>query len=195
MTINTGNVIVGAAQMYFAPWGEATVGEGEPMPADTVPLGTPWGGNWVAIGGTEQGVKFTANPKIVKLMIEEQRTPADVVVDTEDVTVITTLSEDTLANMKLAYGGGAIVTQAATGTVIGKSTLTLSDTLDTLSVGFEAVNAFGYFRRVYVPKVISAASVDTTYRRAAKQRLYPVTLSAICDPTLIVIVDQTAPVT
>jgi hypothetical protein len=97
--------------------------------------------------------------------------------------------------MKLAYGGGTIVTQAATGSLIGKSTLTLSDTLDTLSVGFEAINAFGYWRRVYVPKVISAASVDTNYRRAAVQRLYPVTLSAICDPTLITLADQTAPVT
>lgn len=185
----TGNVLVGTALLYVAPYGSA----GEPMPADTIALGSAWGGNWVAMGGTQQGVKITVNPKTIDIMIEEQMTPAQVVVDTEDIRVDTTLSEDIIANMKLAYGGGTIVTQAPTVSLIGKTTLTLADSLDLLSVGFEARNSFGLFRRVYIPKVVSIATVATDYRRAAVQRLYPVTLRAICDPTLITIEEQTAP--
>ena len=145
------------------------------------------------MGGTQQGVKLTKNPKTIDITIEEQMTPANVVVDTEDINVSTALSEDTLANMQIAYGGGTIVVQAPTSSLIGKSTLTLADSLSLLSVGFEAVNSFGYWRRVYIPKVVSTAQVDTSYRRAAQLRLYPVMLRAICDPTLIEIIDQTAP--
>jgi hypothetical protein len=192
MTVTVGNVIVGLAQLYVAPYGAS----GEPAPADTVAKGAPWGGNWVAMGGTSQGVAITMAPKTVDITIEEQMTPADVVIDTMDISVKVTLSEDVIASMQLAYGGGGVITtQAATGTLIGKTTLTLADSLANLSVGFEATNSFGYWRRVYIPKIVSVASVETSYRRAKAQRMYPVTLRAICDPSLIDVVDQTAPIT
>lgn len=189
---NLTDVIVGAATMYWAPFGEATPGQGEPLPADSVALGGTWGGNWTYIGGTMEGVKFSKNPKTVDIRIEEQSTPADVVIDTQDISVLTSLSEESVTNMKLAYGGGIITTQAPTGSLIGKQTLVLSDILDLLSVGFEGVNPEGFWVRVYVPKVVSAGQVDTSFRRAAQQRLWPATLRAICPVNQIEIVEMTA---
>lgn len=192
MAPNLTQVMVGEAQLYYAPFGEATPGQGEPMPADTVALGTSWGGNWVAIGGTLEGVKLSKNPKTVDIRIEEQSPPADVVIDTQDISVMTTLSEEAVTNMKLAYGGGVITTQAPTTSLIGKSTLVLSDVLDLLSVGFEGINPEGFWVRAYIPKVVSAAQVDTSFRRAAQQRLWPVTLRAICPVSQIQVVEMTA---
>ncbi len=192
MAINTGNVMVGVAQLYVAPFGQATPGEPEPMVANSVLLGTAWGGNWVAMGATEQGVKVTVAPKTTDILVEEQMTPALVTVDSMDISVATTFSEDTLANMKIAYGGGAITTVAPGVGVPGTSELALADSLELLSVGFEGVNPFGFYRRYYLPKVVSVASVDTSYRRAAAARLYPVNLRAICDPATIAVIDMTA---
>lgn len=189
---NLTGVIVGAATMYWAPFGEATPGQGEPMPADSVVLGGSWAGNWTYIGGTLEGVKLSKNPKTVDIRIEEQSTPANVVIDTQDISVMTTLSEESVANMKLAYGGGTITVQAPTSSLVGKSTLALSDNLDLLSVGFEGINPEGLWVRVYIPKVVSAAQVDTSFRRAQQQRLWPATLRAICPVSQIQVVEMTA---
>lgn len=192
MAPNLQNVIVGLAQMWVAPFGETDAGEGEPMPADSIAQGADWGGLWLPVGGTQQGVKLSKNPKTVDITIEEQSTPVNVLIDTQDISLMTSLSEDTIANMKLAYGGGTITVQAADGSHIGKQTLVLSDTLDLLSVGFEGISPEGFWRRASFPKVVSAAQVDTEYRRAAQQRLYPTTFRVICAVGDIEIVDMVA---
>lgn len=193
MTITTENVLVGIATLWYAPVDPIT--GPEPMPADTIGEGVDWAGNWIAPGATDQGVKITKAPKTQDITIEEQGTPALVTIDSTDVSIDTSLAEDTLANMALAYGGGTITTVAAGASQVGKSTLTLADNLALLSVGFEGINVDGFWRRVYIPKVLSVASVDTTYRRAAAARLYPVTLRAICAPSDIVVVEKTAEAT
>jgi hypothetical protein len=83
----------------------------------------------------------------------------------------------------------------ATATLPATSILTLQDALEQVAVGFEALNSFGLCRRVYVPIAISAAKVNTSYRRAKGARLYPITIRAICPPNLITITDATAPPT
>lgn len=179
------NVIVGEATLYIAPANTA-------MPADTVNLGAAWPVGWTYIGATDAGVTLTVNTNTQDITIEEQSTPALVTVTTKDVTVGFALAEDTVANMKTAYGGGTLTTQAAATGTIGKDTLVLSDTLDQLAVGFEGINPKGFFRRVYIPVAMSIASVATPYRRAAAKRMYPTTLRAICAPSSIQIVDMTA---
>jgi hypothetical protein len=161
--------------------------------ANGISLGQAWGGNWVAVGATNEGVTFAVDAKTNDIDVEEQMTPVLVTIDSEDISVSFTSAEDIVANMQLAYGTGSVLTQAATGSIIGKTTYTLGKTLNQYSVGFEAVNSFGLFRRVYIPLVVSAASkVETVYRRAKAERMYAVTLRALCDPTQIVITEQTA---
>jgi hypothetical protein len=184
-TPNVQNVVVGFANMYTAPAGTA-------QPADSLAAGASWLTPWVYIGATEQGVTFEVGTNLQEILIEEQSTPAITAVNQKTIKITAGLSEDTLASMKLAYGGGTIVATAAGSGTIGKSTLTLSDTLDQLAVGFEAINAQGFWRRVYIPNVLSVGTVTTAYRRAANNRAYALELHATCPPSAIKIVDQTA---
>lgn len=184
-TPTTANVLVGAATLYTAPAGTS-------QPADTLADGATWLTPWVYAGATEEGVSLLVSTDTNDIRIEEQSTPVMVLVNAKNVRIQAALSEDTIDNMKLAYGGGSIATQAAASAVIGKKTLTLVDTLDQLAVGFEGVSPQGFFRRVYIPQVLSVADVTTAYRRAANNRAYQLELRAICPSSSIKIVDKTA---
>jgi hypothetical protein len=200
MAVNPNNVIVGLSQVYLAGWGATTPGQPEPMIADTVVYGTTWTGAWAPIGATESGVEFGVANTTVDQRIEEQSTPALVLVDTQEITLDFTLDEDLLNNFLIAVGQGSIVTQAATSSLIGKQTLSFNLSLNPYSVGFESVNTFvgptnlPMFRRVYVPKMISGnAKVAVAYQRAKTKRMYATSLRAICPSSQILVVDQTAP--
>jgi hypothetical protein len=182
---DTSAVLVGYARAYTAPAGTA-------MPADTVAFDGTWPVGWTYIGATEEGVTQTIGTDTATIAIEEQSIPVLTVVNAKTFTLAFSLSEDTLESIKLAAGGGNIVTTAAATGVIGKKVLTLSDTLDQLAVGFEAINKQGFFRRVYVPSVLSTGTVGTPYRRAANNRAYPVELHATCRPDQIVFTEKTA---
>lgn len=184
-TPTTSNVIVGQATMYTAPANTTA-------PADTLADGATWLTPWVYSGATNEGVSFLVSSNTQDINIEEQSTPVMVLTTSKNIRIQATLSEDTLETMKLAYGGGTITTVAAATGVPGKKTLTLADPLDQLAVGFEGINPQGFFRRVYIPQVVSVADVTTAYRRAAGERLYAVELRAICPPSSIKIVDKTA---
>lgn len=185
MSVDSTNVLVGSATIWIAA-------ADEPMPADSVDLGADWAGNWLSPGATDQGVDLTVGRDIQKHMIDEQSTPALITVNTSNIQVDTSFAEDVLTNLKTAYGGGTITTTAAGTGQVGKSTLTLAESLDTLAVGLEGKNKAGFWRRIYIPRVISAAEVKTTFRRSADYRKYPVSLQAICPLDDILIVDMTA---
>jgi hypothetical protein len=53
-------------------------------------------------------------------------------------------------------------------------------------------NQLGYARVLNIPQVMSAGQVQTAYRRAAQQRLYPLTLNTICPFNQITWTDLTA---
>jgi hypothetical protein len=182
---DTSAVVVGYARLYYAPAGTA-------MPADTVAFDGTWPVGWTYIGATEEGITQTIGTDTASIAIEEQSIPVLTVVNAKTFTLGFSLSEDTLESIKLAAGGGNITTTAAATGVIGKKVLTLSDTLDQLAVGFEAINKYGFFRRVYVPSVLSTGTVGTPYRRAANNRAYPVELHATCRPDQIVFTEKTA---
>ena len=60
------------------------------------------------------------------------------------------------------------------------------------SAALIGVNQLGYARVLYVPVVVSAGQVQTAFRRAAQQRLYPLTLTATCPYNNITWTDLTA---
>jgi hypothetical protein len=178
-------VLVGNATLYTAPVGTA-------YPVDTIAAGVEWATPWVHSGGTEEGLSFAVGSDTADIRIEEQSTPVLVTMNTRNIRVLLALAEDTVKTMKLAFGGGTIVTTAPGTGVAGKETLTLSDTLDILACGFEGRSPAGLWRRVQIPKIISVADVTTVYRRAANNRSYAVELRAICAASDVKIVDQTA---
>lgn len=186
-------VLTGPAQLWTQPYSATTPAV---LPADTIALGGLWLAPWAAIGATKEGVTAEFQRTMTDIMIEEQYTPVDQKTESAQFTFTAILSEDTLETVKLAYGGGTITTTAAGTGVKGKKTLVLSDETQYIAVGLESfahprVGMTGGevpWRRVLVPKVISVAQVQTPYRRAASQRVYPVTftsLSAISACTII----------
>lgn len=183
------NVLVGMARMFLAPYDEDTP---EELPANTVALNGPWGGNWVPIGATQEGVTIGFTRETEDITIEEQFTPVDTKTSAIAFNISTVLSEDTLQTMKWAYGGGEIITTAADATNPGTQQLVISSELEHLTLGFEGVNKFGFWRRVLIPDVLSVGEIETNYRRAAEQRLYSTSFRSVVPIEDVVILEMTA---
>jgi len=184
----TTNVLYGVGVLFTAATGTA-------VPADAfLGYGTSWTGlGWNYIGGTLDGVTLTFAPTVQNILIEEQPTPVGVAVSTADLSITCNLSEETLNNVSLAWGNsGTQATTAAAASQPGKTVLTLSTVFPSLSVALIGKNQEGYARVLYIPTMISAGQVATAYRRAAQQRVYPLTLSAICPFTSITWTDLSA---
>ena len=189
----TSDVLFGTGILFTAP--NPSPGVGATLPSDAnLGVGSSWLGlGWSYVGATEAGVTQTYNPTTQNINIEEQPTPVGVAVNTADLTFTVNLSEETLANINLAYGNsGSLATTPAGAGQPGKTVLTLSTTFATLSAALVAKNVYGFATVLSVPVVVSAGQVQTAFRRAAQQRLYPLTLSAICPFSSISFIQLTA---
>lgn len=190
---NTTNVLYGVGLLFTSPNPSPNVGATVPSDAN-LGVGAAWlTAGWSYVGSTEAGVTLTFNPTTQNINIEEQPTPVGVAVNTADLQITANLSEETLTHINMAWGNGGVtaVTPAGAGQP-GKSVLTLSTSFQTLSVALVGQNQLGFARVLYIPVVVSAGQVQTAFRRAAQQRLYPLTLSAICPFNAITWTDLTA---
>lgn len=187
------NVLAGQARMFVQKLGPTIV---PALPVETVALNGAWPSVapniWVPVGATQEGLNFRFQRSTQDINIEEQLTPVSVNTTGLDISFDTVLSEDTLQTMQLAFGGGSIVTVAAASAVIGKQTLTIGSDLDQYAFAFEARNEFNFFKRVFVPTVVSVGQVEALHRRAADARRYAVSFRAICAPEEIIVVSKTA---
>jgi len=189
----TTNVLYGVGIVFTSP--NPSPGVGATVPSDAnLGVGSAWlGAGWSYVGATEAGVTLTFNPTTQNIAIEEQPTPVGVAVNTADLQITCNLSEETLTHINTAWGnGGTIATTPAGAGQPGKSVLSLSTSFQTLSVALVGMNQLGFARVLYIPVVVSAGQVQTAFRRAAQQRLYPLTLSAICPFNSITWTDLTA---
>jgi hypothetical protein len=184
----TTNVLYGIGILFTA-----TVGTSVPSDQN-LGVATAWTGlGWAYVGGTEAGVTVTFNPTTQDLNIEEQPTPVAVAVSTATLQVTCSLSEETLQNVNMAWGnGGSIAVTPAGAGQPGKSVLTLSTNFTQMACALIGRNQLGYARVLSIPQVMSAGQVQTAYRRAAQQRLYPLTLNTICPFNQITWTDLTA---
>lgn len=184
----TTNVLYGLGILMTAPSGTA-------LPSDqNLGVGASWlSGGWTYIGATDAGVSLTWNPSTVDINIEEQPTPVAVVVDRGTAQITCNLNEETLTNINLAYGAGGTIAVTAPGAgQPGKSVLSLSTNFPTLAAAIIGKNQFGFARVLSVPGVMSAGQVKTDFRRSASQRMYPLTLTSVCQFSAIQWVDLTA---
>lgn len=191
-TYNRKRVMSGMAALYLAPYNETTPAV---LPADTVALGGTWPTTpqpWTAIGATSEGVSMVFRRSTNNLTVEEQLTPVAVETTEVECRFEAMLAEDTFATMRLAFGGGAIVTTAAASGVIGKQTLTISSDLDHFALGMECKNSYGFFRRILVPEIVSVADVEATNRRSAGLRLYKVSFVSLVAPETMTFLEKTA---
>ena len=184
----TQNVLYGVGILFTALPGTS-------MPSDqNLGVGTAWTGlGWACVGATEAGVTVTFNPSTQDINVEEQPTPVAVIVNTATLQVTCSLSEETLGNVNLAWGnGGSVATTPPGAGQPGKSVLTLSTNFASMACAVIGKNQQGYARVLSIPQVMSAGQVQTAYRRAAQQRLYPLTLNATCPFSQITWTDLTA---
>lgn len=182
MPKNTQEVIVGVGTLYLAP-------ENEPAPGDDANPGA----NWVNPGYTDEGLSLNYDKDIVEHFVEEETDPVLTLINRTDLRVMVSLAQDTLENIKYSYGGGQITTQAAALGVIGKKTYKFSTKYDVLALLVEGVNPSGFYRRIYIPRVMAVGTVETPYRRADGKRVYPCEFRAMADGTQKrQIVDKTA---
>lgn len=172
----TTNVIFGTGILFTA-----AVGTSVPSDAN-LGVGSSWTGlGWAYVGALLDGVTVTFAPTTQDISIEEQPTPVGVAITTANLTFTANLSEETLANVNMAWGNaGSIAVTAAGAGQPGKSVLTLSTNFQQVAVALVGKNAFGFAGVLSVPTMISAGQVQTAYRRAAQQRVYPLTLNSIC---------------
>lgn len=187
------NVVVGNAVLFLAPW-IGPPGAVTPQVADTTLLFVPasWAAPWLTVGATHEGFKINIDTSTVTISIEEQSTPVAETVEGKALSIEAALAEDTLATMQLSWGGNTIVTTARTaGTVPGNSKMFLTDVPSYWTVTLEMRNAFGFARRIYIPKMSVTGSGDTSFRRASDKRTYPVRFNSICPPSQIQIVEIT----
>lgn len=190
---NADNVVVGVAQLSYCPYDPQNV---TPAPDDSMyQLFTDFGTPWVTAGATSEGFKATVNTDTQDITIEEQALPVSTTLTSKSIVVSGALSEDTLENMQLAWGGGKITSTTAGASKPGKDVMTLSAELEFKTIVLDMKNEHGLARRVYVPKALPAASGDTEFRRAASQRLYPLDFTAACKASEIQIINYTAPPT
>jgi hypothetical protein len=182
------NVLYGIGVLFTAPVGTAVVSD------QNLGVGSAWvSGGWSYVGATEQGVSLTFNPTTTDIRIEESQTPVAALVDQVNMQITTTLAEETLNNINLAYGqSGTVAVTAAGASQPGKSVLTLSTNFTSLAAVIIGKNQLGFARVLSVPTVMSAGSVKTDYRRAANSRMYPLTLNAICPVSAISVTDLTS---
>lgn len=191
------NIITGMASLFLAPY-DATLAVA--LPGDEEPLGFAWEPPWEPVGATLEGVTVTFAREATDIRIEEQTTAVDQKTTSAGFTVAVSLSEDTLNTMRYAYGGGTVETIAPTATTVGKQRLTISEEVEHFVLGIEgqAPSRPGIatpWRRILIPDVTSVAEVETAYRRAEQQRVYPATFTSLVPVSDIEIAELNALIT
>lgn len=188
-TFTGGNVLTGPCKAYTQVYNSAVP---PVVPANTLGVGAAWSAPWTPIGATESGVTFGFKRSTDKITIDEQVTPVDI--RTKEVTfdLVVELSEDTIATMLLAYGGGGITTVPAASGVIGTQTLQIATDMTYFSFGFEGLNPYGFWRRVVVPITVSVGNAKTVYQRSKKQRTYATSFESLVPPESVTIREMTA---
>lgn len=188
------NIITGMAQLYLAPYDALTPAE---LPEDDEPLGFDWADPWEPIGATLEGVTVTFAREATDIRIEEQTTAVDQKTTSAGFTISVSLAEDTLNTMRYAYGGGVIETVAAGAGTPGIQRLRISEEVEHFAIGLEGqaparTGIATPWRRIFIPDVTSVAEVETAYRRAEQQRVYPATFTSLVPVSEVDIVELNA---
>ena len=183
--IDTSKILIGYGYLFTAV--ADTV-----EPDDTVIYGGDPGTDWTYIGATEEGVTYGFEREVNDHFVEEQSSAVLTTPGNGALSFSAALAEVTIENLKLALGGGTITTIAAAAGVVGKKVLTLSDQYDSFALCFYGKNPLGHYRRIYVPRARSVATLEVANRRNESKQLFNVTFNSNSALADIKITDKTA---
>lgn len=176
MARDTAKVLMGAGYFYTAPDGEAapTIGVGD------VYTDAP-GGGYVDIGYSEEGWNLLADTTYEYFTPAEEVDPIATAKTAQEIRVRGVAAQFELPNIKIALGGGTIVSAAgppATDTY----TPPAGDAFDFFTVLFRTKSVQGTapgLRDWHFPRTISVASVDAPHRKGANPATTAVEMRAI----------------
>jgi len=160
VTRTVAEVLVGPGTMY-------TADENEPIPSD--PATAP-GANWLEIGYSEAGWSFVADRTFERVRAAEEIDPLKTFKTEQELHIRGTSLQASLANLRLALGGGAIVSDAGppetdTYTPPGSDEFTAWACLLRVQAP-QTATAGTEMRDFYFPKVISIGAIDMPHDKA-----------------------------
>lgn len=173
IAVNAGNLIMGPARLYVAPFGST-----EPTDASVTPNGTttPPSSPWVDAGGTDGGVTFEADNTYTPLAVDQLTMEVGARLTAMKFTVTTKLSEITLANLQTALNS---IGTTASGT--GYQTMDISVASSSTQPTYAALIIDGWapmlstgapaLRRIIVRKVLSQVKATLAYDKKTQQSL------------------------
>jgi hypothetical protein len=103
------DILVSPAWLWYAPEGEGNPDE------TTVDVGDDWSGNWTWLGLTTAPLTLSTSSTEFSVDVQQLTTPILSSITSEQVTIKTTLAEQTAENLKLLFGGNISTTSAASG--------------------------------------------------------------------------------
>jgi hypothetical protein len=184
-------VLVDNCNIFTQPWDPDTPAV---PPEDTAALGEAWTDPWASAGATDSGLTYAVSRSITDVTIDNQMTPASQYTESMDIHAEFNLAEDTMESMALAYGATLAKVAASSGTP-GTTTLTISEDLPYLALGFEGKTPAGFWRRVVLPRVANTAEVSTAYNRSGDKRMYQCSFKLYQAPSTASIREMTAKAT
>lgn len=140
------------------------------LPADNIPIGGAWGGNWRELGfTTEDGITFTFEMNYSDVMTAQQRHSVKTIRGTGAERIACSLLEITLDNFLAVAGYGTITTVAAGVGTFGHRDYSMDHRtpIRYVAIGVEGTappDEDGVPRRLYFPYALSTATGDMVQR-------------------------------
>lgn len=173
IAVNAGNLIMGPARLYVAPFGSTEPADSSVTPNGTI---TPPSSPWVDAGGTEGGVTYEVDNTYTDLEVDQVIMPVGARLTAMKMTVTTKMSEITLANLNTALNSVATI---ATNT--GYTTFDINVGSSATQPTYAALIIDGWaptlpssspaLRRIIVRKVLSQAKATLAYDKKTQQGL------------------------
>jgi hypothetical protein len=196
IAINAGNLVVGPARLYVAPFGST-----EPADSAVTPNGpsNPPGAPWTDVGGTDGGVTFEVDNTYTDLQVDQLTMMVGARLTEMKITVTAKLSEMTLGNLNLALNSISTI-----GSGTGYSTLDIPVGSTSTQPAYAALMIDGWaptlassnpaLRRVIVRKVLSEVKASLVYDKKTQQGLACTFTAYYVSSTIapVHLVDQTA---
>lgn len=173
LAVNAGNLVLGPARLYVAPFGST-----EPLDSTVTPNGTttPPSSPWTDVGGTDGGVTFEADNTYTPLQVDQLTLEVGARLTAMKFTVTCKLSEMTLANLQTALNS---IGTTATGS--GYATMDIGVAASSTQPTYAALIIDGWapmlntgapaLRRIIVRKVLSQVKATLAYDKKTQQSL------------------------
>lgn len=173
------DILVSGAWLWYAPEDEARPDE------TTVDVGDDWGGNWEWLGLTTTPLTLNLASEEFEVDVQQLSTAILSSITSEEITLTTTLAEQTAAYLELLFGGN-ITTTAAGASQRGYTELAFGGRTSrtVYSVGFEVIHTIASGLRLplrlFFHRAQLTLSGDIVYDKGGVAGL-PISITVLAD--------------